>query len=61
MVTIDRRLLSVSHPKRDSAFVRVAQRTGFGRALNLITISEAIPAPSISKVAQNWPNPDRLS
>jgi hypothetical protein len=36
-------------------------RTRFRRGPNLSTIREAIPAPSISKVAQNSPNPDRLS
>jgi hypothetical protein len=36
-------------------------RTRFCRAANLITICEAIPPPSISKVAQNSPNPNRLS
>ena len=36
-------------------------RTRFCRAPSLITICEAIPPPGISKVAQNSPNPDRLS
>jgi hypothetical protein len=36
-------------------------RTRFCRVPSLITICEAIPPPGISKVAQNPPNPDRLS
>ena len=36
-------------------------RTRFCRAPSLITICEAIPPPGISKVAQNSPNPNRLS
>ena len=36
-------------------------RTRFCRAPSLITICEAISPPGISKVAQNSPNPDRLS
>jgi hypothetical protein len=36
-------------------------RTRFCRGLNLITIREAIPPPSISKVAQNSPKAYRLS
>ena len=36
-------------------------RTRFCRAPSLITICEAIPPPGISKVAQNPPNPNRLS
>ena len=36
-------------------------RTRFCRALSLITICEAIPPPGISKVAENSPNPNRLS
>ena len=36
-------------------------RTRFCRASSLITICEAIPLPGISKVAQNSPNPNRLS
>ena len=61
MVTIDRWFLSVCYPKPNSAGVRIAQRTRFCRDPNLITICEAIPPPSISKVAQKSPNPDRLS
>ena len=60
-VTIDRRFSSVCYPKPNSAGVRIAQRTRFCRAPNLITICEAIPAPSISKLLKNSPNPDRLS
>jgi len=30
------------------------------RALTPITLSDAVPGPSISKVAQKSPNPDRL-
>jgi len=33
----------------------------FCRAPSLITIGEAIPPPGIGKVAENSPNPDRLS
>src|SRR5271157_5373127 len=36
-------------------------RTRFCRVPSLITICEAIPPPGISKVAQNSPNPNRLS
>ena len=36
-------------------------RTRFCRVPSLITICEAIPLPGISKVAQNSPNPNRLS
>jgi len=61
MVTIDRWFLSVCYPKPNSAGVRIAQRTRFCLDPNLITICEAIPPPSISKVAQKSPNPDRLS
>ena len=61
MVPIDRWFLSVCYSKPNSAGVRIAQRTRFCRAPNLITIREAIPPPGISKVAQNSPNPDRLS
>jgi len=61
MVTIDRWFFSVRYPKANSAGVRAAETTRFCRAPNLITICEVIPPPSISKVAQNSPNPDRLS
>jgi hypothetical protein len=61
MVTIDRWFFSVRYPKGNSAGVGAAETTLFRRAPNLITICEAIPPPSISKVAQNSPNPDRLS
>ena len=37
------------------------QSRRFCRAPSLITIGEAIPPPGISKVAENSPNPDRLS
>ncbi len=37
------------------------QSRHFGRAPSLIAIGEAIPPPGISKVAENSPNPDRLS
>ncbi len=37
------------------------QSRRFCRAPSLITIGEAIPPPRISKVAENSPNPDRLS
>jgi hypothetical protein len=61
MVTIDRWFFSVRYPKASSAGVRAGETRGFFRAPNLITICEAIPPPSINKVAQNSPNPDRLS
>jgi hypothetical protein len=48
-------------PSGNSAGIRSAETTLFCRAPNLITICEAIPAPSISKVAQDSTNPDRLS
>jgi hypothetical protein len=59
MVTIDRWFLSVCHPKPNSAGVRIAQRTRFCRAPNLITIWEAIPPPSICKVEQDGRPPRR--
>jgi hypothetical protein len=31
------------------------------KALIPITFSDVVPGPSISQVAQNWPNPHRLS
>jgi len=37
------------------------QSRRFCRAPSLITIGEAIPPPGIGKVAENSPNPDRLS
>ena len=52
MVTIDRWFFSVRYPKANSAGVRAAETRRFCRAPNLITICEAIPPPSISKVAQ---------
>ena len=61
MVTIDRWFFSVRDPEGNSAGVRAAETRRSCRAPNLITIGEAIPPPSISKVAQNSPNPDRLS
>jgi hypothetical protein len=61
MVTINRWSFSVRYPKGNSASVRAAETTLFCRAPNLITIWEAILPPSISKVAQNSPNPDRFS
>jgi hypothetical protein len=61
MVTIDRWFFSDRYPKGNSAGIRATETTLFCRASNLITIFEAIPPPSISKVAQNSPNPVRLS
>jgi hypothetical protein len=61
MVTIDRWFFSVCDPEVNSAAVQAAQTTRFCRAPNLITNCEAIPPPGISKVAQNSPNPNRLS
>ena len=53
--------LSACYLKANSAGPRAAETARFCRAPNLITICEAIPPPSINKVAQNSPNPDRLS
>jgi hypothetical protein len=61
MDMIERWFFSVCDPKANSAGVRAAATKRSGRAPNLITICEAIPPLSISKVAQNSPNPDRLS
>jgi hypothetical protein len=61
MVTVDRSSLSIRYPKANSVGVRAAPTARFRRAPNLITICEAILPPSISEVAQNSPNPDRLS
>jgi hypothetical protein len=61
VVTIDRWFQSVCHSKANTAGVQAADTTRFCRAPNLITICDAIPPPSISKVAQYAPNPDRLS
>jgi hypothetical protein len=61
MVTINRWFFSVRYPKANFADVRGAETRRFCRAPNLITICEAIPPPRISKLAENSPNPDRLS
>jgi hypothetical protein len=55
------RFFSGCYPKAKSAGVQVAETTRFCRALNLITICEAILPPKISNGVQNPPNPDRLS
>jgi hypothetical protein len=61
MVKIDRWFFSGRYPEGNSAGVRAVETTLFCRAPNLITICEAIPPPSLSKVAQNSPTPDQLS
>jgi len=61
MVTVDRSSLPICYPKANSVGVRLAQTARFRRGPNLITICEAILPLSISEVAQNSPNADRLS
>jgi hypothetical protein len=61
MVMIDRWFFSVRYPKANSAGVRATEVTRLCRAPKLITICDVIPQPSIGKVAQQSPNPDRPS